>query len=91
LRTNITLYWDYPAAQASNCTFILRGTTNAASPATNWPIVATVPGYTNHQLTIQPGAYYFVCQASNLWGVSDPSNVASTPAPPRSDYSLGVK
>lgn len=91
LRTNVVLYWNYPAAEVSNTTFIVRYTTNATIPKTNWPVSATVLGQTNCALNIQPGAYFFVCQASNLWGVSDPSNVASTPAPPRSDYSLGVR
>ena len=91
LRTNVTFHWDYAPAEVSNTTFILRCTTNISTPFTNWPIVQTVRGQTNCPLNIQPGAYFFICQASNLWGVSDPSNVVPTPAPPRNDYSLGVK
>jgi hypothetical protein len=97
LRTNVTLIWNYDVTQLTNTTFILRGTNQLGSAAASWPIMATVTGQTNRPtatnlvIDLQPQAFFFVCQASNLWGLSDPSNVASTPAPPRSDFSLGVK
>lgn len=97
LRTNVTLYWSVPVKDRTNATFIIRGTTNATAPLATWPVVATVPGVTNQPtatnvtITVEPLEFYYTCQHSNFWGVSDPSNVASTPAPPRSDISLGIR
>jgi hypothetical protein len=97
LRTNVTLFWDYDPALLTNITFIVRGTNQLVAPYAAWPVVSIVPAQpnratpTNLTVHLQPQAFFFICQSSNLWGVSDPSNVASTPAPPRSDYSLGVR
>jgi len=97
LRTNVTLYWEYPASELTNVTFIIRGSPTASVPWTNWTVRAVLPGNTNNPtstnliVALVPQEYFFICQASNFWGLADPSNVASTPRPPRSDVSLGLR
>lgn len=92
--TQVTLKWDqYPTNQISpDLVFKIYSHTNIAVPFTNWPVVKTVAG-TNLSTTfpMQPAARYFVLTASNFWGESSFSNVASTPAPPRSDVPLGIE
>jgi hypothetical protein len=86
LRTNVTLVWNYPEAELStNLVFKLYSSPNPATPLASWALLVTVPG-TNTQATVpmQPTNMFFVLTASNYWGESDFSNVASTPVPPRS-------
>lgn len=72
--------------------FLLHQSTNVQTPMSNWPVVYSVSatntnsfttvGATNvysAPLTNVPGQWFFFCTASNLWGESDPSNVADTP------------
>lgn len=80
---DVTLAWT-PTQPASNIVlYVLRGSPVLSGNPTNWPVLTTVPSTTTQTVVrIQPGAFFFVCQSSNLWGLSDPSNVASTPALP---------
>lgn len=95
LRSNVTLFWDYPPT--TNISFFIKGSPDATAPVSGWAVKAAVMGTTNAAtpttvtVDLAPQEYFFVCVASNFWGVSNPSNVASTPPPPRSDVSLGVR
>jgi hypothetical protein len=96
LRSNVTLYWDYPVS-TTNVTFVIKGSPVITTPLSNWTVKGVVmgnpsaPSPTNITIALDPQEFFFVCQASNFWGLSNPSNVASTPPPPRSDVSLGVR
>jgi hypothetical protein len=65
--------------------FKLYHSTDPAVPLAQWTPLTNIAG-TNLSVTlnIEPGVHCFFLTASNWWGESDPSNVASTPAPPRS-------
>lgn len=92
LRTNATVEWQYPETELStNLTFKLYSTTNVAQPTAEWPLLTTVVG-TNLQVTVPIDAAqrFFVLTASNWWGESDFSNVASTPVLPRSDVTVRI-
>ena len=91
--TSITLAWNYPANQLSTgLVFRVYSSLDITTPLQNWTVLTNVVG-TNLfvTLSVQPGARYFSLTASNLWGESDFSNVASTPAVPRSDVDLSVR
>ena len=93
LRTNVTLQWDkYPTNQISPDLILkVYSSTNLAIPLSSWPLVATV-NPTNVTVTLPIDAHqrFYVMTASNWWGESDFGNVASTPAPPRSDLNLRI-
>ena len=82
----ITLAWDYPTNELSmTLTFKLYHSETLTLPAAQWTVLTNIPG-TSLQVTVPVtiSQHYFYLTASNWWGESDPSNVASTPAPPRS-------
>lgn len=98
MRTNVSLGIDYPPAELTNVTFYYYGTTNLALPVGTWPVVAVSGGRTNAptstivEMPLAPGQYFFSVRASNYWGLNTNfSNVAATPAPPRSDILLQVR
>lgn len=87
LSTNepVTLAWDYPAAEVTpDLKFNLYHSDDPALPLQKWVLLTSVSG-TNLTVTvrIEPGRHFFYLTAQNWWGESNPSNVASTPAPPR--------
>jgi hypothetical protein len=85
LRTNVTLVWDYPAAELSpDLTFKLYYTTNVALPTASWSLYTNVVGTNLHlDVPITSQARWFTLTASNVIGEGDFSNAALT-APPRS-------
>lgn len=88
----ITLAWDYPAAEISSVTFtIYKADSIPVVGPPNWQPFASVVGRTSLTTTVVPGPNFFICTAKNFWGEGDPSNVASTPALPRSDINLGIR
>lgn len=93
LRQSITLYWTYPQSELStNLTFNIYSSTDVGVPVPSWPLFTNVSGLsTNITVPLTPQARFFYVTASNLWGESPPSNVASTPNPPRSDSALGIR
>lgn len=97
LRTNVTLAWDYPESELTNVSFFIRGTNVLAPSAASWPVIAVVEGTSNLPtpttvtIPLTPQSFFFVCQASNYWGLADPSNIAAVPSPPRSDVLLRVR
>lgn len=84
----VTLEFDYPTNEIAGMTFKAYHTTSLQS---SWQHVATVESTNRFQLTVVPGENFFVCTASNFWGESSFSNVASTPALPRSDVILRIR
>lgn len=90
--TPITLAWNYPTNELStNLTFRLYHSTNITVPLTNWTVITNIAGTnTSVSLPVLPGAHFFALTASNFWGESDFSNVASTPPAPRSDVNLSI-
>lgn len=78
----ITLMWD--RSPGDDGTYVYRiYQTNAVDAAKPWILVATVTNTNAVPLQVNPaGAWFFYCTASNFWGESDPSNVASTPPLP---------
>lgn len=97
LRSNVTLYWNYDPLLLTNISFYIKGSSDVTVPLSNWTMMASVigtsnaPTPTNVTINLAPQQKFMFCVASNFWGESNPSNVASTPPPPRSDVSLGVR
>lgn len=98
LRTNVILEWTYPPAELTNVTFLLFSSQTITNPVENWPLLWTVRGTTNAPtptnltLAMEPQVMFFAMKSSNFWGRSTNfSNVAWTPAPPRSDSTLLAK
>lgn len=89
----LTLEWNYPSNNDASISFYLLATNDISAPITNWPVLWSGSysntiltngfdgvAFTNHVLVqIQPGQMFFVMYASNFWGVSTTSNIASTP------------
>lgn len=72
----------------SNSCYVVYGTNNAAAPLSTWPVTGV---YTNWVLTtnadgvwynvtinITQDTWFFWSQASNVWSLGPPSNVAQT-------------
>lgn len=82
---DITLEWNYPTnLLCTNLWFNIYGTTNLDLPVEQWPFITNVVG-TNlfANLSVVPGANFFVMTASNFWGESSiTSNITSTPSLP---------
>lgn len=75
----VEFHWTHNNASAAN-TFYLLHSKDITKPVTNWNVIAVIPGLaTNHCMDIEPGLHFFTLTASNFWGTSLPSNVASTP------------
>lgn len=73
-RSTATLSWDYPTNELSKVTFNLFSTTNLVPPT--WTLLTNVSG-TNVVVPINPGTCFYFCTASNEFGESIPSNVAT--------------
>ena len=89
----IFLMWDLPTdALTTNASVQVYCSTNASAPLKSWPMITNTPATTNAiQLSVSPGQAFYSVTYSNLWGVSDFSQVASTPILLRADQiSLGV-
>ena len=89
----VTLAWDYPTNElTTNLVFKLYHSTNIVAPLGTWTVLTNVVG-TNLSVSVvvTPGVNFFAMTASNLWGESDFSNVAETPALPSSGTGLKVK
>lgn len=79
----VVLEWEPQQPLSTNTSFVLRGSPVLIGSPTNWPVMTNVSGLsTSAVVRITPGQFFFVCQSSNLWGLSSPSNVASTPPLP---------
>lgn len=70
----ITLAWNYSGGKVD--AFKIYSSTNMA----NWSLLTTT---TNQSVSIlaTPAACFYFVTASNFWGESGPSNIASTPDP----------
>ena len=90
---NVTLLWDYPLAERTpDISFKLYHSTNITIPLTNWVCITNVASTaTNINVKVTPGVNFFTLTASNFWGESDFSNVAATPAMPRSNINITIK
>lgn len=89
----VILEWDYPTVDESpDLVFKLYHSPIASAPLANWVCLTNIPG-TNRQVrvNVEAGKNFFYLTASNWWGESTPSNVASTPALPRSDMQPTIK
>lgn len=93
LRNTITFTWGpySPSELNTNLTFRIYSSFDVAVPLTNWALFTNASGVTNITVAMTPTNRYFFITASNLWGESSPSAVASTPAPPRSDSALQIQ
>lgn len=78
LKTSARLEWDY-LDDASAVTFNLYHATNVAGPYAFLTNVAT----TNVVVPISGGSHFYYVTATNEWGESDPSNIASAKVPGR--------
>lgn len=78
---NITLQWSAPNPAENITSFWIYSTTNATLPMASWPLLLSAPGnVTNANVTVVPGANFFVIRSSNFWGLSDFSMATNTPA-----------
>lgn len=84
----ITLQWDAPV---QGVTFNVYHSPDATAPVSTWQRLTNVVGTNRATVTVIPGEHYFIVTASNFWGESGPSNIASTPAvPPEVGSSLKI-
>jgi len=81
---NIRCEWDYAPTEVTNVVFRLYRSTDAV----NYTVLTNVVGSTNVDLVVTPGKNWFYVTASNFWGESTPSNIASTPAAPNASGNL---
>jgi hypothetical protein len=87
----ITLTWNAPTSGVPDI-YKVYETTNLGEPLTNWAVVSIVPGsLTQASVSVYPGAYCFVCTASNFWGESPFSNQAGVPAPAQPGSNLRIR
>ncbi len=87
----LVLSWDYDEGDLeTNLLFTIYWSTNAGIPMTNWTVLNTVVGTNAAKVQVKPGANFFSVTASNLWGESPFSEVASTPALPRTDSKIRI-
>ncbi len=87
---DVTLAWDNDKP-STNQGFKLYFSANASTPMTNWTVLTNISGLrSNATVRVVPGAAFFAITATNLWGESSFSNVASTPALPSSDGNLTI-
>lgn len=84
---SVSLAWDYPTNELNGVTFRLKWTTNVA--LTNWVTIATTTN-TTVRVDVPKGVNFFACTASNFWGESFFSNIASTPPVVRTNVSLNI-
>lgn len=88
---DVTLAWTPSQPLGSNGIFILRGSPVLTGDSNQWVILTNVSGVsTQTTVRIVPGTFFFIVQASNLWGVFPPSNVEATP-PVQSPPLLTIK
>lgn len=73
VKNSAKLEWDYSAAEVLAVRFNVYSATNVAGPFT---VFTNVAG-TNVVIPITEGAHFYYVTATNEWGESDPSNVAS--------------
>lgn len=91
----VTLSWTYPGTPTPDLAFVIYYSTNLNAPFTNWPVLTnfyatnqyasslfTTNMQFGQQVAVVPGQYFFVVVASNMWGISQLSNMAWTPPVP---------
>lgn len=78
----VTLEWDCGTTSADTRFYLFHSLT-LKEPLTNWVCLTNVAGTDRSLKTdvIRGQNFFYLC-ASNWWGMSDPSNVAETPAVP---------
>lgn len=82
---DVTLSWEPTLPLSTNTIFVLRTSPTLTTNLAAWPVLTNISGtVTTVTVRIVPGAQFFVMQSSNLWGLSDFSNVAATPPLPLS-------
>lgn len=88
----LLLEFDYPKPDlGTNIWFQVYHSTNVSLPLTNWTALTNVVGTgTVVRVRAEPGVNFFSMTASNFWGRSDFSTVASTPPAPRSDAVITI-
>lgn len=74
----VTLAWDYPTNELAGVTFRVKWSNDITIPMTNWVTIATLTN-TMAKVDLPRGVNFLTCTASNFWGESAFSNVASTP------------
>jgi len=77
VRTTAILSWDYPPSEIPNVSFNIYFSTNIATPVANWTLITNVTG-TNTTVAIAPGNGFWFATASNEFGESIPSNIATS-------------
>lgn len=85
----VRLSWDYPPEELTNITFRVKWSTVITTPATNWITIVTTTN-TTAIVDVPRGVNFFACTASNFWGESFFSNIASTPPVVKTNVSLHI-
>ena len=85
---NVSLEFDYPALDLTpDLAVYVYTNSSLLVPVSNWQVAAVVTNVAAANkipIVLHLPRSYFVLQASNVWGLSDFSEVASA-VPPRSD------
>lgn len=97
LRTNLTLYFDYPAqACSTNITFHYFSSSNLSIAVSNWNWEGSQPCDLNHTtylwpVTVLPHSVWWTVCASNIEGTAFFPSAAEVPPLLRSDVFLLLK
>ncbi len=81
VRTNVFLSWFYETNELAGISFNLYSTTNLSAP--NWVLVTNidsaglVPTNLMVQVPVKPGNAFYYMTATNQFGESGPSNMAT--------------
>jgi hypothetical protein len=83
--TTVVLVWDYPTNELPGMSFNIYFRTNLSTNATTWAVLTNVAepftmisNRPSVRIPVQPGNMFFVATASNQFGESDVSNMATS-------------
>jgi hypothetical protein len=91
LKTNISLTWTYPGS-IEGITFYIYGTSNVTLNITNWPVLYTASNTLSLVKPMQapPSQWFYATKASNSWGLSSFTPVATLEAGPLATGTLSA-
>lgn len=79
IRKTVVLKWDYPIDEIPHVSFNIYFNTNLTNAT--WTLLTNVFGVTSVAVPVVPGNCFFFATASNEFGESIPSNVATATIP----------
>lgn len=78
IAASVRFRWDPNAPEDDVQKYVIFQSTNITG--TNWTVLGETNG-TNFETEMSAARMFFHVKASNFWGLSEPSNVITTPPP----------